>query len=104
MTNKNLTKARKILSPDKTHDLSLIFTALSDVNRLKIVGVITKYPDICVTDMARILKISTPAVSQHFKILELSGLVVRLRRGRMICYKLNKKNKMAERVLSLVIG
>ncbi len=102
MASKTATKIKKSLPADKAHRLSLIFTALSDINRLKIVSTITNYPDICVTDMAKVLKISTPAVSQHFKILELSGLVTRIRKGRMICYKVNADQEPAGSILKMI--
>jgi len=102
LNNAALKKIKKTLAPDQAHDLSLLFTALGDINRLNMVRLIKEYPEICVTDMARLLKISAPAVSQHFRILELSGLVNRIRSGRMICYELNKKNKLVVALLKII--
>jgi len=59
---------------DETHDLLVFFKALSDANRLKIIGLLANqaYP---VEQLAAILKLSESTVSHHLARLAEAGLV-----------------------------
>jgi ArsR family transcriptional regulator, arsenate/arsenite/antimonite-responsive transcriptional repressor len=65
-----------------------IFKALSDDNRRLIIKMLRKdgmYP----SDIAEVLKVSKPTVSEHLKILHNAGLVEKERQGNNILYFLN---------------
>ena len=51
-----------------------VFKSLGDENRYQIIWLLKK-SNLCVGALARILKISKPAVSQHLKLLREAGLV-----------------------------
>lgn len=72
---------------------SKLFEVFSDQTRLKIIYILKRSKELCVTDLARILGLSISAVSHQLKILENSEIVMKKRRGKIICYALNKKVK-----------
>lgn len=81
---------------------SRIFSVFADDTRIDILNLITKYPNICVSNMAEELGISTSAVSQQCKLMELSGVVIRTRQGQKICYKINKVNPTVNKLLEII--
>ncbi len=81
--------------------VSTIFNALGDPTRWRIFKLLLSRKNPCVTDIARMVGISVPAVSQHLRILELSGLVTKKRRGQMICYKVRYEDPIVKYILKL---
>jgi len=63
--------------------------ALSDENRLNIVKLLLKH-DFCVGALARNLKVSKAAVSQHLQILRKADLVKGEKRGYFTHYRVNR--------------
>lgn len=82
--------------------LRAIFGVLGDSSRFRILELVAQKGDFCVSEIAAILKISVPAVSQQFRILEMAGLVERERWGQKICYKLNKKDSVVRSILKII--
>ncbi len=82
--------------------LSLLFNALSDPNRRRILKLLLGRREPCVSELALNLNVSVPAVSQHLRILEMSGLVTRERRGQMVCYKVNKEDSLIKLILKMI--
>jgi DNA-binding transcriptional ArsR family regulator len=65
--------------------LDLVFQALSDPTRRVVVERLTRGP-VSVSDLARPLPMSLPALMQHLQVLEASGLVRSEKTGRVrIC-------------------
>ncbi len=64
--------------------------ALSDVNRLRMIRILSTEKDVTVGDLAKRLEISQPAVSQHLRILKMVGLLVPDRRGNRTIYRIDK--------------
>lgn len=83
-------------------DLPFVFNALGDSSRFRIFKIVRDWRDICVSDVADILDISVSAASQQLRILELVGLVKRVRMGQMICYKLKKTNVVVRLIIRLI--
>jgi DNA-binding transcriptional ArsR family regulator len=70
---------------NRTASLNLMFQALADPTRRAIVERLTQGPA-SVSDLARPLAMSLPAVGQHLKVLEASGLISTIKVGRVrIC-------------------
>lgn len=84
--------------------LAAMLNALSDTGRLKIFRLLAKYEDLCVTDLANVLEVSVPAASQGLRIMELSGLVKKERRGQMICYVLARDMPLVRALQRIVAG
>lgn len=89
MTEKtDLIKIKQALNSSEA-DMVLIdiFKLLGDKNRYRIMKIISEDKELCVGDLAKILDTSMSAVSQHLRILEMSGLIEGNRRGQSMCYK-----------------
>ena len=70
-------------------ELTKVFKALSDSNRLKIFMLLSRRT-LCVNALVRCLDISQPAVSQHLRILREAGLIKAEKRGYWMHYSANK--------------
>lgn len=86
-------------SPSKLtkHDEHLInsLQVLSDPTRFKIFKLLlNRRRELCVNEIARELGVSSSAVSQHFRIFELSEMVDKKRYGQKICYALEENNQL----------
>ncbi|MCK5609764.1 winged helix-turn-helix transcriptional regulator [Candidatus Pacearchaeota archaeon] len=89
----------------KNNDLTPIFKALSDKNRLQILEHIYsqklkcslndegKCKDkTCIKDLSGCLKISMPTISHHVKELSNAGLIITKKKGRWSYLEINPKN------------
>lgn len=61
---------------------------LGDKTRFKLFKLLMNSQQMCVSELASELHVSPSAVSQHFRSLELVGLVDKERDGQKICYLL----------------
>ncbi len=82
--------------------LSLIFEALSDKRRLEILKLLTKYSDLCVSEIAGVFKITNSAASQQLSYLEVTGLIRKIRKGQMICFEIQKKDPLVKEILKVL--
>lgn len=77
--------------------ITKLFKALSDANRLKILGLLLKKKEVCVCELQQVLKVAQPTVSKHLKILEEAGFVDSRREGSWMIYfvpeDLEEKNR-----------
>lgn len=73
-------------------NLSLVFGALSDPTRRRIVEKLS-FDELMVTEIAADFDISLPAVSKHLKVLEKAGIVKRTKEGKVHRISV-KKNSM----------
>ena len=71
-------------------ELSRVFKALSDSNRLEILILLSRRT-LCVNALVKCLGVSQPAVSQHLRVLREAGLVNAERRGYWMHYSANKE-------------
>lgn len=96
-------KARKNLGELKKEEENLLsmMSALGDTNRFRIFKLLLRQPNLCVTEVAQVLNISVPATSQHFRILEMSGLVHKERSGLKVCYMLEREDPVVVSVAQL---
>lgn len=83
-------------------ELEKLFKALSDESRFKLFKLLLTH-DVCVGALARNLKISEAAVSQHLRQLREAGLVRGEKRGYWTHYMIDKVmlNELAEAVKDL---
>ena len=73
---------------NQSRALDLAFQALSDPTRRGIVERLTRDP-VSVSELARPVKMSLPAVMQHLAVLEASGLVRSEKKGRVRTCRIN---------------
>ena len=77
--------------------LSVLFKALSDPTRLRIVNLLLRSP-FCVCEMERILKLSQPLLSRHLAYLRSCGVVESRREGTRVSYRLNENHVLLEQL------
>ena len=76
--------------------------ALGDKSRFKMFKIMLSGKEMCVSEIAGALDISVPAVSQHFRIFELVGLVDRQRYGQKICYALKSDDRLVQELIRII--
>jgi DNA-binding transcriptional ArsR family regulator len=96
-----LGKLRGLL-PKEDDRLPIVFNALSDPKRCAIFRSFLKHPRLCVSDISRTLGISMSLASQHLKVLEVTGLLVREREGRVIYFRPNTSDELVCTIIKAV--
>ena len=72
-------------------DYAMLFKALSDANRVKIVTMISKQGELCACKVLDELGITQPTLSHHMKVLCSCGLVKCRKEGKWMHYSLNQE-------------
>ncbi len=67
------------------------FRALADASRVRIVDALL-HQELCTSDLAALLDMSEPAVSQHLRILRMLRIVRAHRHGRRVFYALDDEH------------
>lgn len=71
-----------------THDFSVLFKAIADETRIKILKHLEKKPT-RVSDLVQKFDLSQSTISRHLGVLKAVGLVVGERKGKEVHYELN---------------
>jgi ArsR family transcriptional regulator, arsenate/arsenite/antimonite-responsive transcriptional repressor len=71
----------------KMYNLELLFKALADHTRLRLVNLIGS-SEVCVCFFVSVLKTSQPKISRHLAYLRRAGIVVARREGKWMHYRL----------------
>lgn len=102
MINMKLLKKRPVKL--NLHEERMVNTmdALGDKTRFKMFKILLSGKELCVSEIAEALDISVPAVSQHFRIFELVGLVVKKRDGQKVCYTLKTDDALVRELINIV--
>lgn len=79
---------KNITNDDTLLDMSVVFKALSDATRLKIINALM-ISEMCVCDITDLLNMTQPAVSHHLKSLRQIGLIKFRREGKNLYYYLD---------------
>ncbi len=77
----------QILTHEKAQRMADFFSLLGDSNRLRILSVLAQ-EELCVCDLAAMLKMSESAVSHQLRTLKSMRLVAYQKRGRRVYYRL----------------
>jgi len=75
------------LADNEVEELSLLFKAFADPSRLRILQALVRR-EMCVCDLAALLKISESAVSHQLRLLRNLKLVANRREGTILYYRL----------------
>jgi DNA-binding transcriptional ArsR family regulator len=78
------------------------FNALADPTRLKIINLLLKHDNKCVSELEAELGISVSAASQSCRILELNHLLRRPRQGQKICYQVRLDDPFVRKIVKFV--
>jgi len=69
-------------------DIVIMFKALADPSRLKVIALLTREPNLCVSDIAKKLNMSISRVSHHLKLLEHLGFVKHRQEGKQVYHNI----------------
>lgn len=61
---------------------------LSDINRVKILGLLIENKELCVCEICDTLQLSQPLVSRHLKQIREAGIISSKQRGKWMIYSL----------------
>jgi DNA-binding transcriptional ArsR family regulator len=89
--------ANKASEPSTLERQSRVFRALGDKTRLRILSLL-RVREMCVCEIMVALNLTQPTASHHLRILENTGLVKDLRKGKWVFYEI-ADSEFVERVL-----
>lgn len=69
----------------------MVFKALSDPTRLRMVEMLSDCDEMCGTEIAERLGISLPLLCHHWKTLEHAGLIIKKKEGQTASISLNRQ-------------
>lgn len=84
------------------NQLVALFGALGDATRYKLLTLLGRNQEICVSELAEQVGISSAGASQQLKVLEKAGLIKRVRFGQKICYELDRSTTTNRHVLDII--
>jgi len=73
----------------KIDEMTEIFKALSDINRVRIIALIAREGSVCVCELCDTLGLSQPLVSRHLRQLKTAGILVSYKVGKWMIYQIN---------------
>ena len=76
---------------DGSRETALVFRALADENRLRILKAISHMGELCECSIVPVFGLSQPTVNYHLKVLREAGLVQSERRGQWVYHQVNQK-------------
>ncbi|MHB1654688.1 MAG: ArsR/SmtB family transcription factor [Desulfitobacteriaceae bacterium] len=78
----------KLISAEQAEDLAELFKTLADPTRVRIMDALAK-AELCVCDLAELLRLSQSATSHQLRVLRSNKLVKYRREGKMVYYSLD---------------
>ncbi len=100
LTASRLRKIQRAVPRDSSR-LPMLFEALGDPGRFALFCLLAQNKDLCVTDIAAVMKITVSAASQQLRILEMIGIARKRREGNMICYTLERGDPAIKSLIKL---
>jgi ArsR family transcriptional regulator len=76
------------LAEDEASELARVFAALGDPVRLRLLSLIAAQDEVCSCDLEEPLGKSQPTVSHHTKALADAGLIIGVKRGRWMFWRI----------------
>jgi ArsR family transcriptional regulator len=95
----------KALGGKRFDRLPIIFNALSDPTRCKVARLLIRKGkrQLSVNDIREVVGISQSALSQHLKVLEVTGIASRRREGRKMFYSLCSDDPIVGALIKAVL-
>jgi ArsR family transcriptional regulator len=76
------------LTEDDAEDLAVIYAALADPVRLRLLSLVAEAGEICSCNLQEPLGKAQPTISHHTKVLADAGLITGEKRGRWVWWRL----------------
>lgn len=80
-------------------NIQRLFSALSDINRLRIIAALKKYGDMCACQVVELLQVTGATTSKHLSILMQVGLIDSYKEGRWVHYRLDYSSTDFDQVM-----
>jgi DNA-binding transcriptional ArsR family regulator len=93
---------KKLPMSNKEKDFVHLMSILGDNTRYKMFKIMLQKQELCVSEMADELGVSNSAISQHFRLFEMAGMVIKKREGQKICHVLNSENDMLVKLSKII--
>ena len=84
----NETRSKVKFRKNELEDIVSMFRALGDPSRVKIIALLTREPNLCVSDIGDRLDMSISRVSHHLKLLEHLGFVKHRQEGKQVYHRI----------------
>jgi ArsR family transcriptional regulator, lead/cadmium/zinc/bismuth-responsive transcriptional repressor len=81
-------KDKVVFRKNELEYIVTIFKALGDPSRVRIIALLTRESNLCVSDIGERLKMSTSRVSHHLKLLEHLGFVKHEQIGKKVYHRI----------------
>ena len=103
LTDRQVTTIKKTITTDQER-VTDIFNAVADPTRCRTFRLlmVTHGQDVNVTDIAHIMGMTVPAISQQLKVLEQSGLVTREKVGQKVYYKIKNTDPLVNSIVKII--
>ncbi len=85
---------KQMPDPETLNQVAEIFASLADPTRARIIFALSK-AELCVCDLAALLRMTISAVSHQLRVLRYLGLVKYRKEGRMVYYSLDDEHASA---------
>ena len=72
-------------------NITALFKALSDRNRLRIVAALMQYEELCACQIIELMQVTGATVSRHMGVLLGCGLVASRKEGRWVYYRMRRE-------------
>jgi ArsR family transcriptional regulator len=102
MLRKKETRIIDALSIQNDKNMVVAFKALSEVSRYRIFCILAEQPKVSVSDLAEILGLSLPLISQHIKVLEQAGLLQKEREGKKVFPRIEQTNPFVKDIVKTI--
>lgn len=95
---------KELENVDKFEKIAYIFKQLQDTNRVRLFWLLCHCEE-CVINISALLKMSSPAISHHLRLLRSSDLITSRREGKEVYYKAadTKQSKLLHQMIEQVI-
>ncbi len=103
LTNQQIRIIKKTIVTGQDR-LPILFNAVSDPTRCRIFRLLmVTRGDVKVSDIAHIMSMTLPAISQQLKILEQSGLVSREKIAQTVYYRIKKDDPIVMSIVKTIL-
>lgn len=72
-------------------NVTALFKALSDRNRLRVIAALMRYDELCACQIIELMQVTGATVSRHMGVLIASGLVDSRKEGRWVYYRMRRQ-------------
>lgn len=92
LTKEIIKMQQKEIEQQQLNKVITIFKVLADETRLKIVYILSENENLCVCDVAQLVKCSIATASHHLRTLKSKGLAKSVKKGKQVLYSIDDEH------------